>query len=58
MPARAETAKVFATAVLSVLAQTPLPTQWGVWDREFVTTRLGDGWEANDILAHVAAEAS
>ena len=32
------------------LAQTPLPTNWGVWDREFVTTRHGDEWQANDIL--------
>ena len=36
------------------LAQVPLPTNWGVWDREFVTTPQGDGWEANDILASVA----
>ena len=32
------------------LAQTPLPTNWGVWDREFVTTRHGDEWQPNDIL--------
>ena len=32
------------------LAQTSLPTNWGVWDREFVTTRHGDEWQANDIL--------
>lgn len=37
------------------LAQTPLPTNWGVWDREYVTTRCGDNWEAKDILAQAAA---
>ncbi|KWV49233.1 hypothetical protein [Stenotrophomonas maltophilia] len=39
------------TYVHNPLAQTPLPMNWGVWDREFVTTRQGDGWESNDILA-------
>lgn len=43
------------TYVHNPLAQVPLPTKWGVWDREFVTTRNGEGWEANDILAQVAA---
>lgn len=33
------------------LAQTPLPEKWGVWDREFVTTRHGKEWQVNDILA-------
>ena len=42
------------TYVHNPLAQVPLPTNWGVWDREFVTTPQGDGWEANDILASVA----
>lgn len=37
------------------LAQVPLPKKWGVWDREFVTTRRGDGWEASDILAQAPA---
>jgi hypothetical protein len=46
------------TYVHNPLAQVPLPTNWGVWDREFVTTRHGDEWEANDILAQAAAEAS
>lgn len=40
------------TYVHNPLARTPLPANWGVWDREFVTTRRGDGWEANDILAN------
>ena len=40
------------------LAQTPLPTNWGVWDREFVTTRHGDEWQANDILVQATAGAS
>ncbi|MDR6585650.1 hypothetical protein [Herbaspirillum frisingense] len=43
------------TYVHNPLAQVPLPTKWGVWDREFVITRNGEGWEANDILAQVAA---
>lgn len=47
------------TYVHNPLAQVPLPTNWGIWDREFVTTPQGDGWEANDILAvAAAAEAS
>jgi hypothetical protein len=43
------------TYVHNPLAQVPLPTSWGIWDREFVATRRGDEWEANDILAPVAA---
>jgi hypothetical protein len=39
------------TYVHNPLAQTSLPMNWGVWDREFATTRQGDGWESNDILA-------
>lgn len=47
------------TYVHNPLAQIPLPTNWGVWDREFVTTRRGEEWEANDILGQSAeAEAS
>ena len=47
------------TYVHNPLAQIPLPTNWGVWDREFVTRPQGDRWEANDILAQVpAVEAS
>ena len=38
------------------LAQTPLPINWGVWDREFVTTQHGDEWQANDILAEATAQ--
>lgn len=45
------------TYVHNPLAQTPLPLNWGVWDREFVTTRRGDEWEANDILAQAAVAA-
>lgn len=45
------------TYVHNPLTQTPLPLNWGVWDREFVTTRRGDEWEANDILAHAAVAA-
>lgn len=43
------------TYVHNPLAQVPLPTNWGVWDREFVTTRQGEGWEASDILAAATA---
>jgi len=46
------------TYVHNPLAQVPLATNWGVWDREFVVTQHGDGWEANEILAQAAAEAS
>lgn len=46
------------TYVNNPLAQVPLATNWGVWDREFVITPRGDEWEANDILAQAAAEAS
>ena len=47
------------TYVHNPLAQVPLPTNWGGWDREFVTTSQGDRWEANDILAQApASEAS
>jgi hypothetical protein len=45
------------TYVHNPLAQVPLSTNWGVWDREFVTTRQGDGWESNDILAQTPAAA-
>jgi hypothetical protein len=43
------------TYVHNPLARVPLPTNWGVWDREFVTIRRGDEWEAKDILAQPAA---
>ncbi len=43
------------TYVHNPLAQVSLPTNWGVWDREFVTARQGEGWEARDILASAAA---
>lgn len=33
------------------LATAPMPTLWGVWDREFVTTRSGDEWLTTDLLA-------
>lgn len=39
------------TYVHNPLAHVPLPTNWGVWDREFVAAPNGDGWEASDILA-------
>lgn len=39
------------TYVHNPLAQSGLPRSWGVWDREFVITRRGEDWEANDILA-------
>jgi hypothetical protein len=42
------------TYVHNPLAQVPLATSWGVWDREFVITPRGDEWEANDILAQAA----
>jgi hypothetical protein len=43
------------TYVHNPLAQTPLLRNWGIWDREFVTTPRGNGWEAHDILAPAAA---
>lgn len=43
------------TYVHNPLAHIQLPTNWGVWDREFVTTRQGEGWQASDILASAAA---
>lgn len=43
------------TYVHNPLAQVPLPTNWGGWDREFVTTSQGDRWEAHDILAQASA---
>lgn len=47
------------TYVHNPLAQVPLPTNWGVWDREFITTPQGEAWESTDILAPVPlAEAS
>lgn len=39
------------TYVHNPLAQRPLPEQWGIWDREFVTTLDGVNWHAIDILA-------
>lgn len=39
------------TYVHNPLAQVLLPINWGVWDREFVTTPQGEEWEATDILA-------
>lgn len=42
------------TYVHNPLAQVPLRTNWGIWDREFVTTARGDAWESNDILAPAA----
>lgn len=46
------------TYVHNPLTQVPLPTNWGVWDREFVTAQQGDGWESSDILAAPAAAAA
>lgn len=46
------------TYVHNPLAQVPLETSWGVWDREFVITPRGDEWQAIDILAQAAVEAS
>ncbi|MCP5304966.1 MAG: hypothetical protein H6953_05940 [Chromatiaceae bacterium] len=43
------------TYVHNPLAQVPLPMNWGVWDREFVTIRDGERWESNDILATTVA---
>ena len=39
------------TYVHNPLAKHPLPTRWGVWDREYVTTLDGENWAATDILA-------
>jgi len=39
------------TYVHNPLATRPLPSPWGVWDRESVTVVEGDDWEATDVLA-------
>lgn len=39
------------TYVHNPLATRPLPSRWGVWDREFVTVVDGEDWEATDVLA-------
>lgn len=39
------------TYVHNPLANVPLPTNWGIWDREFVTAQHGGGWQSSDILA-------
>jgi hypothetical protein len=33
------------------LCSNEMPQRWGVWDREFVTTRDGDAWTTSDILS-------
>ena len=38
------------------LATTPVWQRWGVWDREFVATAVGDYWTATDILANAEAD--
>ena len=38
------------TYIHNPLATVLLPTRWGVWDREFVTTERDDEWIAADIL--------
>jgi hypothetical protein len=40
------------TFVHNPCAVVPMPQLWGVWDREFVTKKVEDGWEAEDIPAH------
>lgn len=32
------------------LARTPMPVQWGAWDREFVTTQTGEQWKVREVL--------
>ena len=39
------------TFVHNPYASVAMPQRWGVWQREFVTTQVQDGWEAVDILA-------
>lgn len=43
------------TYVHNPMAQVPLPTNWGLWDREFVTAPQSNGWVSNDILAKMMA---
>ncbi|UUY07691.1 hypothetical protein LRS11_17990 [Pseudomonas sp. J452] len=43
------------TYVHNPLAQIPLPTNWGIWDREFVTSQSGDQWEFTDILGSASS---
>jgi hypothetical protein len=44
------------TFVHNPLAVVPLPERWGVWDKEYVTTRQGDDWQAVNILARRAVQ--
>lgn len=39
------------TFVHNPTAGVSLPARWGAWDREFFTTREGDQWQAEDLLA-------
>jgi hypothetical protein len=39
------------TYVHNPLADVSLPTNWGIWDREFVTTPHDEEWQSTDILA-------
>ena len=32
-------------------ADVAMAEKWGVWDREFVARRIGNGWEITDVLA-------
>jgi tyrosyl-tRNA synthetase len=38
------------TLVHNPLATIPMPRLWGVWDREFVTSKKDDHWLSQDIL--------
>ena len=42
------------TYVHNPMARVSLPTNWGIWDREFETTKQNESWQATDILARSA----
>lgn len=44
------------TLVHNPLARQPMTQQWGVWDREFVTSLQNDQWVSTDVLAGDAAD--
>jgi len=46
------------TLVHNPKALVAMPHTWGVWDREFVTSKCGENWQAVDILARDPQDAS
>lgn len=44
------------TLVHNPLAKQPMAPRWGVWDREFITSRQNDHWLSTDVLAGAATD--